>query len=411
MTMTKKNIIYSDVVRHFQCLGAECEDTCCQGWGMQVDQNRKELYANNAPELLEAVVAGEAELVMKRNVLTGFCVKFEDGLCGIHKQYGTDFLGDACHFFPRIVRKFGNTITVSAALSCPEIARIALLEKQNPVATAPSLERLPHSLKDYLPEGVSSEDCFSVMENFLQLCSDADLTSGDIIARIFTVSKSLKNISITNWKDASKFLIKTADARLHAPRYNAIAPYQLFHALVTIVSAAKPYQRPRLMALMQTMEKALDVEVNWENQLITGSNNRLSAYNSLIQQMDNTAHMQMEHIMRQWLAMQLSMASYPFSGFGKTLEDKALLLSFRFTIVRLALLCHTVRGAFPDDDTVIYVVQTLSRFLDHLADPTLSLTLCHELGWVQEANLMGLLMQPYTLRAKNHDKIKKCTAE
>ena len=71
-------------VEKFQCLGDKCEDTCCKGWGMQLDPVRKKLYEKEAPELMDAVTSGEAELIMKRDPETDYCVKFDDGWCSIH---------------------------------------------------------------------------------------------------------------------------------------------------------------------------------------------------------------------------------------------------------------------------------------------------------------------------------------
>ncbi|MGB1540083.1 MAG: hypothetical protein ACPG80_03920, partial [Rickettsiales bacterium] len=42
-------------LEQFQCLGAECEDTCCKSWSMQVDAATLERYKTEAPELLDAV--------------------------------------------------------------------------------------------------------------------------------------------------------------------------------------------------------------------------------------------------------------------------------------------------------------------------------------------------------------------
>src|SRR5579871_6894344 len=89
----------------FSCLGADCEDTCCKGWGMQLDNATYERYRARSPELLEAVSGEEGQRIMRRDPKTDFCVKFDGGLCGIQKQHGENFLGDACYFYPRVTRR------------------------------------------------------------------------------------------------------------------------------------------------------------------------------------------------------------------------------------------------------------------------------------------------------------------
>ena len=67
------------LLEKFQCLGDACPDTCCQGWGMQVDKAHIDLYAAKAPELLSAVTSGEADYVMRRDPATDHCIKFDQG--------------------------------------------------------------------------------------------------------------------------------------------------------------------------------------------------------------------------------------------------------------------------------------------------------------------------------------------
>ena len=51
----------------------------------------------------------------------------------------------------------------------------------------------------------------------------------------------------------------------------------------------------------------------------------------------------------------------------------------------------TPDAPMPDQNTVIRIIQTISRFLDHLGDPTLSLAIYDEAGWTKEQRLNGLL--------------------
>ncbi len=50
-------ILRANVLSQFVCLGERCEDTCCQGWSMQVDEPTRKRYETDAPELLEAIEA------------------------------------------------------------------------------------------------------------------------------------------------------------------------------------------------------------------------------------------------------------------------------------------------------------------------------------------------------------------
>ena len=50
----------------------------------------------------------------------------EDKLCGIHKQYGADFLSKTCARYPRALVQFEGKLQKALFLSCPEACRLVL---------------------------------------------------------------------------------------------------------------------------------------------------------------------------------------------------------------------------------------------------------------------------------------------
>jgi lysine-N-methylase len=154
MTTAEITIQQAPWLEKFQCLGSACEDTCCRGWGMQITAETLQKYEKDAPELLEVVTTDTATnvMIMKRDAGTDYCVKYSEGWCGVHQQYGTDFLGDACHFYPRSTRQLGQHVVMNASLSCPEVVRLALYdEKADASYSIQPVTRLPFSLKKLRP--------------------------------------------------------------------------------------------------------------------------------------------------------------------------------------------------------------------------------------------------------------------
>lgn len=379
-------------VQAFQCLGADCEDTCCKGWGMQLDRRHRELYEKKAPELLEAVTSGEAELIMKRDPETDYCVKFENGLCGIHAEYGTDFLGDACHFYPRVTRKVGEEVVQTATMSCPEVVRLALYGDAPFSWHESEPERVPESLKEYKPEELSSEETRQVFQTFLEAAGDEEATPERNLMRIVSVAHSLQSLAVTSWPKASGFYLKMADGRLPEPETNPANPYRLLHALGVLVSAAKKTKRPRFDETFETMEQALKAHINWETLQIENEAADISAAQHLWEQWKKGAAEALAPVLRKWLQTQLATAFFPFSGFGRTPYERAVILAVRFATVRLALMAHMDgKGNPPDEATAVRVIQSLARVMDHLADPELSWKIYEEAGWTTEAGIRGVL--------------------
>lgn len=379
-------------LKEFQCLGAECEDTCCKGWGMQLTRETVSLYQEKAPELLEAVDHGESEFIMRRDPQTDYCVKFDRGLCSVHRDYGTAFLGDACHFYPRITRQLGGQALMTAALSCPEATRLALFTETGFGWEEIPDERLPHSLKEYLPPELTAEEALALHRNFILLAQNPAMSAERSMACVSSVARSLEMLSIHDWSAASGFYFKMAEGRLLTPEPAIADPFNLLHTLNMLLSAAKTTPRPRLEATLNSIAHALCVVMQRQPASIETTDGSLPAWEQMHACYRQLWHDDLQPILKRWLAAQLSMSLFPFSGFGATFSERVTTLGVRFATVKLALIaCAHVHGGVPPQSESVRVVQSLSRFLDHLADPTLSLDLYRQTGWTREARLRALI--------------------
>ncbi len=126
--------LYED---RFRCIGAACEDTCCQGWGVPIDQATYEKYrASDAlkPHLGTLIVLNthqptRADYARMPLTTSGFCGFLDsERLCGIQKKLGAEMLSETCAVYPRAISTHGGQVERALNLSCPEAARVTLLE-------------------------------------------------------------------------------------------------------------------------------------------------------------------------------------------------------------------------------------------------------------------------------------------
>jgi len=133
----------------FQCIGPACEDTCCAGWTVPVDQATYEKYqalpesplrllihssVARAPEGPEAAAPGRsANFATIRMNKANQCPLLTAGrLCGIQTELGHDMLSHACATYPRIVSSVGGQKEMALSMSCPEAVRLVLLTPDLP---------------------------------------------------------------------------------------------------------------------------------------------------------------------------------------------------------------------------------------------------------------------------------------
>ena len=124
MKVTKP--IYFDT---FRCIASACPDSCCQEWGVQVDEASAEYYRGLPGDLgdrLRQVLAEEdGETVM--TIENRRCPMWrQDGLCRIQAELGHEALCKTCREFPRLTHDYGDFVELGLELSCPEAARLIL---------------------------------------------------------------------------------------------------------------------------------------------------------------------------------------------------------------------------------------------------------------------------------------------
>lgn len=121
-----------DYFKDFKCIASECEDTCCAGWGIVIDDETYKKYEKVegafGDRLRSEIVhdAGENIFVLKGNDCPFLN---ENKLCDIYNEVGEDALCYTCREYPRYTETFGTLREVGISLSCPEAARIILRDQ------------------------------------------------------------------------------------------------------------------------------------------------------------------------------------------------------------------------------------------------------------------------------------------
>lgn len=119
--------------KDFKCIASECEDTCCAGWGIVIDDETYDKYQKVdgafGDRLKSEIVndAGENIFVLKGNDCPFLN---ENKLCDIYNELGEGGLCYTCRQYPRYLEEFGSLREMGISLSCPEAARIILRDSK-----------------------------------------------------------------------------------------------------------------------------------------------------------------------------------------------------------------------------------------------------------------------------------------
>lgn len=129
-----------DYYQAFKCIAGTCEETCCAGWYIAIDEETYKKYKKvKHPEMQKRL---QKELVARKGNASQECaakIKLKNnrcaflntkGLCDIYSELGERYLSETCKLFPRTINAVGTHKELSLALSCPEAARLILLRKE-----------------------------------------------------------------------------------------------------------------------------------------------------------------------------------------------------------------------------------------------------------------------------------------
>ena len=138
--MKERVVLTPQYMEHFQCIGPKCEDNCCYGWRVNIDENTfkkykrvseitlKHLFNKNITRIRSnPSFENYAKIKMHENGRCPFLD--EDKLCNIHRKLGGEFLSKVCMVYPRVTNVVNGIYEKSVTLSCPEAARLVLLNE------------------------------------------------------------------------------------------------------------------------------------------------------------------------------------------------------------------------------------------------------------------------------------------
>ena len=386
------NALKPQYLENFQCTGPECPDNCCNRFTVLVDPKTLATYQTKAPELLDFVTEKEGiGNVLAFNKETGCCPKMEGGGCTIHANYGTDFLTDVCHLYPRITRKLGEEIVMSGTVSCPEIARLALFGERAFETVEGKTDRVPFNVKDYLPNELNAPDADALNRKLISLAEQSDAAEQFLSKMAFFIMR-FGHQPLEQWAGTLDTGWKMMDVMVPAGEYEERDPFFLLIALTTLLTAGKIKPSARLKEVLGMIEVALNCSIDADQASVDMQADSMLRARALTAEWKEHYAEPMQPILKKLVMAKLHSSLYPFAGLGDNPQQRISWFAVHYATVRLGLmaLC-SARGSMPDEGGIIQVVQTITRVLDHLNNLDFALPMYEEAGWLKTERLVGLL--------------------
>lgn len=151
----------------FGCIGPACEEHCCGGWRIDVDDKHHKMLklaagqaGSDRQRIRDSFVKRPPDPELKKGQRqeswlfkldkAGNCVLLEpDRRCHLHATLGGGLLPDVCAIYPRRVVKLGEQLVLTATLSCPEVARQLLMHEDAVDQVPLEREYIPRKIYQY----------------------------------------------------------------------------------------------------------------------------------------------------------------------------------------------------------------------------------------------------------------------
>jgi lysine-N-methylase len=378
---------YSD---HFRCIGPACEDSCCIGWSVPIDRATYEKYqtiaagplrtaidAHILPEPAGAAGAGPGQFAKVQMPDSKRCPFLtEHRFCSIQSEHGQAFLSTTCATYPRIVHWIDSLKDMTLSLSCPEAARLVLL---NPHLLAPISPADYHLAEDDPNVNASSLlACFWPIRAFvLDLIQNRSYPLWQRLFLLGIFSRRLDSIARSELQSSVPTLLRGFAATIASGSLRAsmeAVPSDLTRQLDAVLRLAalcreRSYTGPRFIECVRAFAQGIG------NGPGATMENLVAHYDAAHEQYYAPFFRRNPHILENYLANMIMRRLFPFGhDKGRIPAAPQVAKEFALLVTQFALVKGLLIGvagfhkhAFCVEH-VIHTVQSASKHFEHHPD-------------------------------------------
>lgn len=384
MTKGKRVVLIPEYIEKFNCIGPECEDSCCIGWRVNLDKKTYQNYKKNNDSELKPIFKsmvrrshnnkddsayGRIEMDEKEA-----CPFLDDRkLCKIQIRLGEKGLSDTCSLYPRTVNMIDGKHERNATISCPEIARLALLNPKGisfkQIEEDEDLRILVHSKLDtegHLLYNKSERYFWDIRLFSMSLLQDRDYTIAERLILLGIVNKRIEGLSeekITN--DIPKILeslgkminMGSFKEELNKVPSKVELQIKILETMINKRLVVGSLNQRYVECLNETLE-------GLEKKEDQGMENIIKKYEETYINYLQPYLEEKEYILENFLVNEYFRLMMPFGGF-KSIWDSYIFLSVLYGMIKLHLIGMAGYHKGLNDQLVIKLMQSFSKVILH----------------------------------------------
>ena len=113
--------------KNFECIADKCENNCCIGWEIDIDEDSLLLYSKHSDIMRNIQNDDNPHFILKEKER---CPYLNDkNLCDLIIKYGKGYLCQICRDHPRFFNYFDSRCEIGLGLTCPTAAKLIIDNK------------------------------------------------------------------------------------------------------------------------------------------------------------------------------------------------------------------------------------------------------------------------------------------
>lgn len=384
MSDKKHTVLQPAYLSKFHCIGSACEDSCCIGWRVDLDKKTYLTYQKLREGTLTPLISKHVNRKHseksdgsygKINMLkNGRCPFLNDeNLCQVYVKAGEDALSDTCTFYPRTVRKIDGKLERCATMSCPEAARLALLDPAGIVLESVSedaesrfkihhaFETQGHAMANKAQRYFWDIRLFSLtlLQDRAYTLAERLILLGIVYQKMDALQQENRMKDLPNMLAAMENMIHNGAFKEQLATVPAVSQVQMRLAKeLTDTKVLQGITSQRYLECLQETLQGLDY--------VPGSTieTTLEKYEAHYKKYLTPYLAEKEYIVENYLVNEYIKEMMPF-GTGKSLWDSYILLSVLFAMVKLHLVGMAGHHQGLTDELTIKLIQSFSKVVLH----------------------------------------------
>ncbi len=373
-------IVCPSYFKEFQCIGGECEDSCCIGWDIEIDKKTFKSYykvqdekmkrmfqknVHNNPEFTNPNI-DYGKIKLKNTKRCPFLD--ENNYCVIYSNLGEDYLSNVCTHFPRVLNKIDDVYEISLDVACPEAARIILNKKDGIV-----IEDCNKKFSKYIVSGILNTKDKEFQDSYIKYFKEIREFSMKIMKnRKYTISERFYILGdfLENLEDETEEHIDSVldfinnfhmDESIKYYEKNDLNYVLQVSFMKNVVDSLRILDEIDSEVFREHTRKLLEgYNIKNNDDIVENSDKYIKAYNEYIDNYINKYSYMFENHIVNFMYNNL----FPFSESDFMFEGYIMLL-IRYSLMKFYLVGNYLYNGEDNPEKLVKFIQVFSKAFEH----------------------------------------------